>query len=354
MATAAGNPELVFVFMDQLPTIRDCVISITNYSAKRGSTKQNYAVQKFAQAVELQWQKAFTSEHVITIRHIKKKLNKVLQSYTNQVLKKAKKERRMNYTKWRKEAAELFDLLKQGSNPDEFDPDERAFYYDQKNGIRKMALSDQIDQAHEDDVEVQKKQVSDQQQLVEAEMAFIEAGVLLFEQSADDNDDEATENDLVTDLNISFTRSGCTRPTVSTIDDSSQTDHVSFGSIVPLRVGSRNFDPKIKTALASASSQAGITTEQARQAFQVTSEVFYGMKYFLSADEHNEEPVSEVDERSEYMQFISWIWNLKKLVQGHEKNPALWAGGPFKKGRWVGYCFSFFYSLSFLWTLNLA
>ena len=120
-----ANPDLVFVFMDRLPTLRDCIACIISYSPKH---KQNYAIHKFVTALQIQWQKAFTAEHIVKfISPIKKKLHKELQTYTNRVLKKAKHERRKNQQKWSDKfgGSELFDILSPTSNPDLFDHDEK-------------------------------------------------------------------------------------------------------------------------------------------------------------------------------------------------------------------------------------
>ena len=55
----------------------------------------------------------------------------------------------------------------------------------------------------------------------------------------------------------------------------------------------RNFDENIKTPLALSCSHAGITTEQARKAFQTNSEVFLGMKYHLSPHDREAESLAK-------------------------------------------------------------
>ena len=60
-----------------------------------------------------------------------------------------------------------------------------------------------------------------------------------------------------------------------------------------MRSGVRNFDENIKTALASSYSRADMKTEQARKPFQTTSEVFFGMKYHLSPQDAEAEPLAK-------------------------------------------------------------
>ena len=83
---------------------------------------------------------------------------------------------------------------------------------------------------------------------------------------------------LTESLNSSMTRSGRVYNFKEIINVSTQTDG-TYTSEKPLRAGKRNFDESIKTALALSYVNAGITTEQARKAFQTTSEVFFSMKY---------------------------------------------------------------------------
>ena len=91
---------------------------------------------------------------------------------------------------------------------------------------------------------------------------------------------ESTRYDHETSVNVSQNRSGVVRSTKPVAEVGTQTEfHVA--AVKPLRSGFRNFDDSIKTALALSCSNAGITTEQSRKAFQTTPEVFYGKKYEL-------------------------------------------------------------------------
>ena len=112
-----------------------------------------------------------------------------------------------------------------------------------------------------------------------------------------DSDDEVTvlessRCDQDTSINFSLNRSGLTQTTKSVADVSTQT-HVIVETVKPLQSRVRNFDENIKTALALSCSRAGITTEQARKAFQTTSEIFFGMKYHLSQQDTEAEPLAK-------------------------------------------------------------
>ena len=88
---------------------------------------------------------------------------------------------------------------------------------------------------------------------------------------------ESSRCDQDTSINFSLNHSRLTWTTKSVANVSTQTD-VIVETVKPLRSGVRNFDENIKTALNLSCSCACITTEQARKAFQITSEVFFGMK----------------------------------------------------------------------------
>ena len=80
------------------------------------------------------------------------------------------------------------------------------------------------------------------------------------------------------------------------VDNFTQTS-TSFIPKFELRQRSRNFNDSIKIALASSCVVANISSEQARKSFQTISEIFYGMKYYLSSNEapleNNGEPVNK-------------------------------------------------------------
>ena len=103
---------------------------------------------------------------------------------------------------------------------------------------------------------------------------------------------ESSRCDQDTSINFSLNHSGLTWTTKSVPDVSTQTD-VIVKTVKPLRTAVRNFDENIKTALALSCSRADITTEQARKAFQTTYEVFFGMKYHLSPQDTEAEPLAK-------------------------------------------------------------
>jgi len=66
----------IYVFMDKLPTVSECVAANVSYSPTYGSQLQKNAKYHFSLDVAELWHRAFTKEHVISVTSImKKKLN---------------------------------------------------------------------------------------------------------------------------------------------------------------------------------------------------------------------------------------------------------------------------------------
>ena len=260
----------IFVFMDTLPTISECVSCITSYAVSYGTKKQKDTVGIFAKQIEELWHKAFSKEHVVLRYAIKQRLDTHLKSYHNEVRKNSRVSKRKAYREWQGKNNKLFDLLKPTSNPENFDEDEKKFYFDQKTVSRKMALSDQVDEDYEALLLGQMKEDS---------------------ESLDDDNDICVDGSIVNShendtllLTQSKMRSGRVRWTKCLTDVSTQTDQDQPQAVTPIRK-KRNVIPDVKTAIASTSAKAGITSEQARRAFQTVCEVFTKDKYYLSVEE---------------------------------------------------------------------
>ena len=142
------NDQPVFVFMDTLLTVSECVSSIVRYAPTYGSQLQKHAVHEFSVQIEELWCKAFSREHITMQSNIMRKLDKHLSVYQSQVVKK-KGNKRTNLKAWQLKHKYLFDLLKSTSDPEQFDKDEKQFYFDQKAGSRRMAISDRVDEEYE-------------------------------------------------------------------------------------------------------------------------------------------------------------------------------------------------------------
>ena len=264
--------------MDTLPTVSECVMSILSYAPTYGVQKQKETIRAFSHQLEELWQKAFSGENIVTRKTIVKKLDKHMQTFRNKVQKnrlaKANKISKRHIIKnWKSENSVLFDLLKHDVDPNLFDTDERNFYHDQLSGRRSMAISDQVDEEH--DICLENQKTEDFSDCISSE--------------DDDPHDEtcsaalSTIHDNKTELFLSQTRSGKMRLTKSVKVASTQTEKLPPPT-TPIR-NHRNCLPDVKKAIATTSSKASITTEQARRAFQATCEVFTKDKYYLSVDD---------------------------------------------------------------------
>ena len=114
-----------------------------------GSQLQKHAVHEFSVQNEEFWCKAFSRKHITVKSNIMRKLDKHLSVYQSQVVTK-KGNKRTNLKAWQLKHKYLFDLLKSTSDPEQFDKDEKQFYFDLKAGSRRMAISDQVDKEYEE------------------------------------------------------------------------------------------------------------------------------------------------------------------------------------------------------------
>ena len=150
----------VFVFMDTLPTVSECVQCIIKIAPSYGYHAQKNTIKRFSDQLENLWIKAFSSEHIKSHTAIYKQLDKHMLTYRNEVQKK-KGNQRQNFKQWKLKHSYLFDLIKPTSNPDTFDDDKKHFYYDQKTGTRRMGIGKEVDEDYEPPVEVQGEESSD-------------------------------------------------------------------------------------------------------------------------------------------------------------------------------------------------
>ena len=259
----------VFVFMDTLPTVAECVLCITSYAPTYGSQKQLEAVSTFSLQIQELWHKAFSEENVLVYSSIKRKLDTHLKDYRTKVQKNHRTTKRNALKDWKSKNNILFDILKLSVDPDSFDTDEKKFYQDQKTVSRKMALSDQVDEQFN---------IQHENQKIEDPSDYL---------SPDDDIDTYSASQSTSNHNTVLSqckmRSGNVRLTKCLIEVSTQTDNMP-SQTTPIRKN-RNCFSDVKKAIAATSYKAGITTEQARRAFQATCEVFTKDQYYLSVDE---------------------------------------------------------------------
>ena len=199
--------------------------------------------------------KAFTATHVLSLKTIKKKIRQELKEYYLKVQTK-KGNQRKNRKTWRQENYLLFDMKKPNSDPDQFDVNEKCFYFDQKQNIRKIYLTEEIDNEFEGQRQAAQDQDAREESILELEASFI---------FSDNEDIENTPlNASINSVQLfqSLNRSGLARNTTSMINKSIQTDSaLCEKSLIRKR---RNCTEEVKTACANVSSACGISAEKAQ------------------------------------------------------------------------------------------
>jgi len=156
-------------------------------------------------------------------------------------------------------------------------------WFSVSRGTRKMVLSEQIDVKFED----KRAEESRAAELAREELADAAGG--FDEQDWNESGPSGTSENVDIDigsLDQSKNRSGLVRQSKCLVNNSTQTESEKSYT-TPIRKN-RNFEPKIKAAIATSSAKARITVEQARRAFQASSEIFYNEKYYLSVDDVQE------------------------------------------------------------------
>ena len=89
----------IYVFMDKVPTVSECIAAIVSYSPTYGSQLQKNAKCHFPMGVAKLWHRAFTKEHVISATSIMKKIENALKDYRSQLQKK-RGNQRINRKNW--------------------------------------------------------------------------------------------------------------------------------------------------------------------------------------------------------------------------------------------------------------
>jgi hypothetical protein len=269
----------------KLPTIFEAVTDIYDQCSKPKSSKMNNLLNDYTKKLVSQWTKSFGPNHVLAHSTVKKKLEKLLNSYHNEVYIKShrtagkkkndaekvpKESLRRANDKWKKENDRLFDI---GKNMELLAPtsDEAIFYHQQKQPSREGRVTEEVDA---DYVE----QLREEEQTIE------------YETEEDMDVDEAPELDSTVDvsLNVSVNRSGVSRWAPSVNEVASQTDEVNLER-PRLRINQRVCTDQIKNTCVQLSSTCGVSTETARKCVQVVCQNLYGHRLYLTAEEQAKE-----------------------------------------------------------------
>ena len=207
--------ETLFVLGDTLPTYYDVAIAIFSVATKLNSTKMKETIKTYSKSLIDVWEKAFGPSHVLTIKSIMSKVEKLVTNYFNNVYsvfnrKSAKHEgetfqpksiRTLN-RQWKTTSIEyrcvgvfptssLFDI---GSNMESLKGSEKVFYHDQQFAWI-CRLSEEVD---EDWVKEQLAMLREQENIQEC----VQAEKDCESEQIDEIDVQVERNDF---LNQSFT-----------------------------------------------------------------------------------------------------------------------------------------------------
>ena len=292
--------NFIFLLDDRLPTYYDVAISLFQVCVKRNGLKGQKVLNAYYKALVDQWNKAFGEGHTITRKSVINKLEKLFDSYRNDVyLKCIRKTPRnpndplfkiRNQNKiWRqkvinKKGESNFSLFDIGKDMDSLKGEEKVFYEDQQND-RRFRISEEIDEDY-----VRRKEEEWLKEKLEEEHRRFE-----LEAIEDEVLEESGNTSSHSLFNLSLNRSGFSRRTIPKESKHTQTDDNSVGFQLP-RDNLRVCSDKCKATCATLSAVVGISVEKSRKAFQIVCSDYYGDEVYLNkkeAEDADEGPSEE-------------------------------------------------------------
>ena len=223
------------------------------------------------------WQKAFGAEHVCMKKTISK-LRLAMQTYYDIVTcnnSKLNLSKRDLVNKWNTDHGNcLLDLLKITSNPENFEDEERLFYYAQKKRERIGTVSNEVDMDYEE-------QRAEEETLKAFENEFPEMNDNEVNDDADYVDTDANPDDTEESANqtvhVRHTRSSTylTSPVVSNLEYAK-----------PIIRMKRKCTDIIKGTCCKVSYECRISVEKARKTVQIVYKELYSHEYYLSMEEN--------------------------------------------------------------------
>ena len=281
------NYLLIYLTGDKLPYVHEVVTAIKQY-APGGSPYENNetrlrkdAINSYVRALILTWAKAFGEEHISPRKVVAGKIRKhIIDHHLRVVKKKPNESKRERLTKWRQDCNVLFNILRQASDPEMFDNNEKLFFYGQISPRRSGYISDQIDLDHVEFGEQLLLQQTEEIEEANRELSYIEEG------GSDSTDSVAVTPCSSTStvvLNQSLNRSGLTRKTTNYDEKCIQTDNCIV-DIPPIRK-TKNCTNDIKAACTKVSVECGLSVEKSRVAVQTACKYLYHHDYYLNIDD---------------------------------------------------------------------
>ena len=328
--------NLKYAFGAKLPLEVEVVLMIVSDAPAsqpgRESQLRTSVINGFTTSLINLWTKAFGGEYIQPRSVVQKKLRKLLNTYHNEYYvlsvgsKKRKtellgKSKRQLFRAWAENHMGLFDILRKTANPDNFDKDERIFYYNQK-GNRAGTITNQVDETYNNPL-LRPEDDSDEEEEATATA------------SEDEEDDTVVDMDIessITEImNVSANRSGLIRIVPA---DDQITGSIQYPR--PEIRRERVLTEKIKTTCARVAVGTQCSAMYARKAVQIVARELYGHEYYLTAEEQMEhEPelaegevaTEDIDDEEESnMPHNSQQWKRFKYVLPHENTITKYIG----------------------------
>ena len=293
---AKESESYLFIIGDKLPTYYDVAISLFEVCTRREGEKARSTLISYYTALMNVWTKSFGEGHRLTRKSIMKKLEKVCDSYYNEVYTKCsrKTQKRPNQPistirqqnkVWRQKVinkdgdtnSSLFDI---GVEMNSLTGEHQVFYQDQKSG-RRFRISEEIDQEY-----VKQKENEWLTQQLENENQERE-----LEAMEDDTLEKYEPMDFTPSLlNQSINRSGFSRNNVSIESVATQTSpsHMGAATYEAPRDNERVCSDKCKSTCATLSTVVGLSVESSRKALQIVGTDYYGDELYLTKKEADE------------------------------------------------------------------
>lgn len=266
---------------DKLPTIYEVALTVFHYSKRAKTQKRTDTIYRYATSLRNTWIRSFGENFVITRQSIVRKIEGIMKDYDNRVVKSHEKApMRILNKNWMKmdvpqpkrgprvnlKNSSLFNVGKDLNN---LEGVEKIFYDDQCNQ-RIHRLSQEVDIDYEDGRQALEIEQQQQEQQHLDEMDYINEDIEIVSPARPRN------------VAIS-------RPV--SVEKGIQVD----GPLAPIPAPAirkvRNTTYKIKDAISSVSSKAGVSTEKARVATQTVADKLYGHRFELEPPKSsNEQP----------------------------------------------------------------
>lgn len=268
--------QFVFNIEKNLPFVSECLKRIIEFSPTNGSPKQNKCVSIVVEKIHEIYSEIFGVDKLNSKSKTRADLKTYLKNY-DYVKKKGSKITQVRQFMY--EHNVLLDIVRK-DEVNNMDPRLKFFYLDQKDKRKYSIKSVKLESFEVGEKNIEQMNIDQDNFEINGDSALEVSDQIVIDKS----EPIVLETSQVKILKQKVMRSGLVFTTSNSCDASTQTDEIDF-SYTPSIRKKRNFLPKIKTALALGSVDAGITSNQSRKAFQSFAKNFYGQEFFLDVEE---------------------------------------------------------------------